>query len=74
MSTIEFQTSELEFWQNHRNYVAGICQENPSDNNNQWLRNVDVRIENIKNGKTHEVIIKKTKFGDVLGKTKKGKK
>jgi hypothetical protein len=62
----------LLFWQSHRNYVESICQENPSDANQQWLTNVDVRIENIKNGKTHETIMKKTAFGDVL--SKKGKK
>lgn len=61
---------ELMFWQNHREYVKSICDQNPSDKNLLWLNHVDIRIQNmIQNPNTK--LTEKPKFGETIKKEKK---
>lgn len=62
--------NELEFWQKHREYVQHQYNENPTDNNLVWLKNVDARIYNAINSPKQKVV-EKPQFGQLTNK--KGK-
>ena len=64
----------LEFWQGHRNKIAQIYNNFPTENNLQWIKDVDARIEKMFNSDPHQKIVVKPNFGDVVqgkGKAKK---
>ena len=60
---------ELSFWQNHREYVQNLYNQNQSESNLIWLNNIDKRIQDMVNNPNGK--IEKPKFGET---TKKGKK